>query len=66
MIQFKDNFGIERGIDFNLSFCGKFVNLTLYAPSKGSFGSALQLPKAAFSELVGQVIKLQQEINDVK
>lgn len=66
MIQFKDNFGIERGIDFNLSFCGKFVNLTLYAPSKRSFGSALQLPKAAFSELVGQVIKLQQEINDVK
>lgn len=66
MIEFKDSFGVERGVDFNLSFCGKFVNLTLYAPSKGNFGNTLQLPKTAFYELVGQVNKLKQDMENVK
>lgn len=63
MIEFKDSFGFERGIDFNLSMCGKFVNLTIYTPSKSNYGNTLQINIAAFRRLVDDVNKLERLID---
>lgn len=59
MIEFKDSFGFERGIDFNLSMYGKFVNMTIYTPSKSNYGNTLQINIAAFRRLVEDVNKLE-------
>jgi len=66
MIEFQDNFGINRAIDFNLSFCGKFINMTLYAPSKGSYGNALQIPMWAFNKLIVDLSELKEGIKHDK
>lgn len=66
MIQFRDSFGIDRGIDFNLSFCGRYVNLTLFAPAKSNYGNVLQIPIDAFIKVISQIDQLMEEVNHDK
>jgi len=63
MIEFKDSFGFERGIDFNLSMCGKYINLTIYTPSKSNYGNTLQINLAAFRGIVKDVNILEALID---
>lgn len=55
MIEWIDSFGIKRAIEFTESHCGKYINLTLYAPTKHTSGSTVQIPKDVFNELVKQL-----------
>ena len=51
MINFRDSLGHERGIEFNLSYCGKYINLTLYA-AKNTNGSTVQINRDLLQELI--------------
>lgn len=59
MIRFKDSIDCERYIEFSPSFNKRYVNLTIYVPSKSATGNTLQMPVVAFKEL----IKLMQELD---
>lgn len=59
MIEWIDRFGIKRAIEFTETDCGKWVNLTLYAPTKHTSGSTVQISKDVFNELVNLIIKLK-------
>lgn len=56
MIKFSDSFNIERGIEFNLSSCGKYVNLATYVKGRGS---TIQIPVHAFKDLRIQICELK-------
>ena len=49
MIKFKDSLGIERGIEFSLSYCGKYITKTEYAKGRGQ---AVQIPYDKLPELI--------------
>ena len=49
MIPFTDSMGNKRGIDISLSYCRKYMNLTLYA-AKNTNGSTVQMDLKAFEE----------------
>ena len=51
MIKFTDSLGMKRGIEFSLSFCGKYINLTLWA-AKNTNGSTVQIPIDKIDELI--------------
>ena len=51
MIPFVDSMGNKRGIDVNLTQCGKYVNHTLYA-AKNTNGSTVQMNLEAFKEFI--------------
>lgn len=57
MIRFLDSFGQERAIECAPSFCGKYMNLTIYAPKKTNYGNTLQIPMAAFEEFKLELLK---------
>ena len=57
MIKFQDQFNITRGIEFTISFCGKYINLTLYAEKK-DYGSTIQIP-------VTKINEIKEELNEL-
>ena len=59
MIKFKDSLNIERGIEFSLSFCGKYINLTLWA-AKNTNGSTVQIPVDKLDELIDNLKGLRK------
>ena len=60
MIKFKDSLNIERGIEFSLSFCGKYINLTLWA-AKNTNGSTVQIPAESLDELIDNLTNLKEK-----
>ena len=54
MITYKDFFGALRGIESTESSCGKFINLTLYTPTKHTNGSAIQIPKEVYYQFIDE------------
>ena len=60
MIKFSDSMGNKRGIDVSLSYCGKYMNLTLYA-AKNTNGSTVQLPLEIKEELITLITKTGEE-----
>ena len=62
MIEFKDSFGIERAIDINVSFCGKYINITTYTPLKTNSGNTFQMPLNAFDNFVKHINTLNENL----
>lgn len=62
MIRFKDSMDFERCIDISKSTNGKFINFTVYVPSKGVTGNTMQISLAAAKELA---ILLEEACKDV-
>jgi len=63
MIKFKDSLNIERGIEFSLSFCSKYINLTLWA-AKRTNGDTVQIPYEHLDELIDNLNQLKQDKNN--
>lgn len=61
MISFKDSLGFERVIDVNRSYNKNYINFTTYVPSKNVAGYTIQIPIAAFKELVEFMKKVESE-----
>jgi hypothetical protein len=60
MIPFTDSMGNKRGIDISLSYCGKYLNLTLYA-AKNTNGSTVQIAIEHKEELINLINNLGEE-----
>ena len=52
--------GNKRGVDISLSYCGKYMNLTLYA-AKNTNGSTVQLPVELKQELIQLINNTEKE-----
>lgn len=57
MIKYEDSLGIERAIEFSLSFDRKYINLTLWT-AKNSNGSTIQIPLTLKQELINNLEKI--------
>lgn len=61
MVNYKDQFGITRSIEFSLSLCGKYINISQYN-DKQSNGSISQMPIEAFIRLTKETKELEDEL----
>jgi hypothetical protein len=59
MIKFRDSLEFERCIDVSKSHNEKYINFTVYVPSKGVTGNTMQIPREAFKRL----IELMQQVD---
>ena len=57
MIKFRDSLGNERGIEFSLSYCGKYINKTDYVKGRGS---TIQIPIELIQELIDNLTNLRE------
>lgn len=60
MIEFEDSFGFRRCIDISKSFNDKYINFTVYVPSKGVTGNSMQIPLEAARQLVELIIQVEK------
>jgi len=60
MIKFLDSLDMERGIEFSLSYCGKYINLTQFDPkSRGGVGRTVQIPVELKKALIDNLEKIK-------
>ena len=57
MINFSDSIGTKRAIEFSLSYCGKYINLTNYVKERGS---TIQIPLENIDELIDNLTNLKE------
>lgn len=60
MIKFTDSLNIERGIEFSSSYCGKYINLTLWA-AKNTNGSTVQITYDKLDEIIDNLTNLKEK-----
>ena len=58
MINFLDSLGYERAVEFSLSHCGHYINLTLFA-KKNTNGSTVQIPIELVDELIDNLTETE-------
>lgn len=58
MIKYKDSFNLERGIEFSLSYCAKYINMTTYVKERGS---TIQISLDKLDELIDNLTKLKKD-----
>lgn len=62
MIQYKDSLNMQRGIEFSLSFNGKYINLTLWADKRVT-ADTVQIPYELLDDLIDNLTKLKEKHN---
>jgi len=63
MLRYKDNFGVERGIEISQSMDGKWINWALYTPKKNTSGSTQQIPVEHKDELLKMINNIKESTN---
>lgn len=58
MIRYEDSLGIKRGIEYSLSYCGKYITKTEYVKERGS---AVQIPIELLDELIENLTNLKEK-----
>ena len=60
MIEWSDQFGVRRAIEFSMSYCGKWVDVKIYHINREkALGNTIQMSIESFKELRMQLCELR-------
>jgi len=62
VIRFKDSLDIERCIDVSTSFNKRYINFTVYVPSKSVTGNTMQIPISVLEQLIELMQQVKQNV----